>query len=100
MCQRICVRVVKRGHLRIVRNQALLQTNPQDMILQDSRNGLSMFDAFFRNDGEVANGNPIIGHKVFQRVLVVINNFIRWETRRHNGQASLWASKPSGKTRK
>lgn len=69
------------------------------MILQDSCDGLSVLDAFFRNDGEVANGDSIVGYKVFQRVLVVINNFVRWETRRHNGQASLYAG-PVGRARK
>ncbi len=47
-----------------------------------------MLYALFCNDREVANGDPIIGHKIVQRILVVINNFIRWETGRHNGHVA------------
>lgn len=62
------------------------------MVLEDSCDSLCMLDALFRNDGKVANGDPIIGHKVVQRVFVVVDNFIRRESR-HNGKVCGWSQK-------
>lgn len=61
------------------------------MVFENTCDSLRMLYALFCNDGKVANGDPIIGYKIVQRILVVINNFIRWETGRHNGQVSLRA---------
>jgi hypothetical protein len=59
------------------------------MIFQNACDCLCMLDALFGDDSEIADGDSIIGNKIVQRILVVINNFIRWETGRHGGQVSL-----------
>jgi hypothetical protein len=59
------------------------------MIFQNACDCLCMLDTLFGDDSEIADGDSIIGNKIVQRILVVINNFIRWETGRHGGQVSL-----------
>ena len=44
-----------------------------------------MVDALFGDDCEIADGNAVIGHQIIQRVLVVVNDFIRWQAG-HDGQ--------------
>ncbi len=51
---------------KLVQTKARLQTYPQDVIFQDACNRLCVLDAFLRNDGEIADGNSIIGHEVVQ----------------------------------
>jgi hypothetical protein len=65
------------------------QTYLLNVIFKNACDCLCMLDALFGDDSEIANGDSIIGYKIVQRILVVINNFIRWETGRHGGQVSL-----------